>query len=99
MSIATPLAERVTLGKIVLLGTMFLKMPPISPTGCAHLAVLEHIPRLPTKIHAPLGRIAPPAIASLPTEPITPTVPVHPAEPEHIPPAPTHSPAPLGPIA
>ena len=99
MSIATPLAERVTLGKIVLLGTMFLKMPPISPTGCAHLAVLEHIPRLPTKIHAPLGRIAAPAIASLPTEPITPTVYAAAALSGSIPLTQMHSLAPRGQLA
>ena len=74
MSIATPLAERVTLGKIVLLGTMFLKMPPISPTGCAHLAVPEHILRVPTKIHVHHGQIAAPASTSLQTAQAAPTV-------------------------
>ena len=68
MSIATPLAERVTLGKIVLLGTMFLKMPPISPTGYARLAVPGHILRVPTKIHVHRGQIAPPDSTSLQTE-------------------------------
>ena len=74
-------------------------MEPISLTEYAHLAVLVHIPRLPTKIHAPLGRIAPPAIASLPTEPITPTVYAAAALSGSIPPPPTLSLAPLGPIA
>ena len=65
----------------------------------ARLAAPENIPRLPTKIHAPLGRIAAPAIASLPTEPIHLTVPAYLAVQENIPPPPTLSLAPHGPIA
>ena len=37
---------------------MFPQMEPIPPTGYARLAVLEHIPRVSTKIHAHHGQIA-----------------------------------------
>ena len=74
-------------------------MPPISPTGCAHLAVPEHILRVPTKIHVHHGQIAAPAITSLRTAQAALTVPVHLAVQENIPPPPTLSLAPHGPIA
>jgi hypothetical protein len=74
-------------------------MGPISPTGYAHLAVLEHILRVPTKIHVHDGRIVPSASTSLPTAQAAPTAPAAAAQPEHIPPLPTHSLAPLGQLA
>ncbi len=43
---------------------MYLQMEPTPPTGCARLAVPEHIPRVPTKIHV----FAPAARTSLSTE-------------------------------
>ena len=75
MSIATPLAERVTLGKIVLLGTMFFKMPPISPTEHAPVVrILMGFPPLPMPILAQIGRIAPPVNIFIPTAQVALTV-------------------------
>jgi hypothetical protein len=86
-------------GHLVPQESMFPRMEPIPPTVSAHLAVPEHIPRLPTKIRAPLGQIAAPASTSLPTAQAAPTVFAHLAALENIPPPPTHSPAPLGQLA
>ena len=89
MSIATPLAERVTLGKIVLLGTMFFKMPPISPTEHAPVVrILMGSPPLPMPILAQIGRIAPPVNIFIPTARATLTVYVVAVYRENIPPPP-----------
>ena len=83
-------------GQIVYQVTTYLQMEPIPPTVYVHLAVPRHFLRVLTKIHAQIGRIAPPAIASLPTEPITPTVFAAAALQGRIPPPPTLSLAPRG---
>ena len=74
-------------------------MEPISPTGYAHLAALENILRMLTKVCAPLGRIAPAAITSLRTAQAALTVCAAVVWLENIPPPPTLSLAPRGPIA
>ena len=74
-------------------------MEPISPTVYARLAVPEHTPRLPTKVRAPLGQIAPPAITSPQTAQALRTVYAAAALPASIPSLPTHSLAPLGQLA
>ena len=86
-------------GHLAQQGSTFLRMEPISPTVYARLAVPEHILRLPTKIHAPLGQIAPPAITSLRTAQAALTVCAAVVRLEIIPLPPTHSPALIGQLA
>ena len=93
------ISTNVNCGPIAPAASTSLRTAQAPQTGYAHLAVPEHIPPLPTKIHVHRGQIAAPAITSLRTEPIYLTVYAHFAVPEHIPLPPTHSLAPLGPIA
>ena len=52
-----PTRHHVLHGPLAQQGSTFPRMEPIPPTGYAHLAVPEHILRVPTKIHAPMDKL------------------------------------------